>query len=165
MRLLFLLFAAMPIIEIAVLVQVGGIIGGWNTIALVIITAFAGAYLVRREGLHTLQTAQQKMQQNTIPGRELVEGMMLVVAGILLVTPGFITDILGFLFVLPGTRHILAAHISKHMKMRVVTSAGQYTQTGAGAHYEQYRTRKNDDDVIEGEYADKTEQDPDRRIR
>lgn len=165
MRILFLLFAAMPIIEIAILVQVGGIIGGWNTIALVIVTAFVGAFLVRREGLHTLQTAQQKMQQNTIPGRELVEGMMLVVAGILLVTPGFITDILGFLFVLPGSRHYLASHISKHMQMRVVTSAGAYTQAGPGGQTHGFRSRKDDDDVIEGEYDDKTEQDPDRRIR
>ena len=165
MRILFLLFAILPIIEIAILVQVGGIIGGWNTIAVVIITAFVGAYLVRREGLHTLQTAQQKMQQNTVPARELVEGMMLVVAGILLVTPGFITDILGFLFVLPPSRHYLAAQISKHMQMRVVTTAGTYTQTGPGRQEYGFRSRGNDDDVIEGEYDDKTEQDPDRRIR
>ncbi len=165
MRILFLLFAMMPIIEIAILVQVGGMIGGWNTVGLVIVTAFVGAFLVKREGLQTLQTAQSKMQQNMIPGRELVEGMMLVVAGILLVTPGFITDILGFLLVLPGSRHYFASHLSKHLQMRVVTSAGTYSQPGAGAQYTDTRQRNNDGEVIEGEYADKTEQDEDRRIR
>ena len=96
MRFLFLLFAILPIVEIALLVQVGGIIGGWNTIGLVILTAFIGAYFVKREGIATLQTAQAKMQRNELPGKEMVEGLMLVVAGILLVTPGLITDVLGF---------------------------------------------------------------------
>lgn len=165
MRILFLLFAIMPIIEIAILVQVGGMIGGLNTVALVIVTAFVGAFLVKREGIQTLQTAQSKMQQNMIPGRELVEGMMLVVAGILLVTPGFITDILGFLLVLPGSRHYFAAQLSKHLQMRVVTPTGTYSQPGAGQPYSRPRPGRNDEDVIEGEYADKTEQDEDRRIR
>lgn len=96
MRVLFLLFAILPIVEIALLVHVGDIIGGWNTVGLVILSAFIGAYFVKREGINTLQTAQAKMQRNEMPGNELVEGLMLVVAGILLVTPGFITDIFGF---------------------------------------------------------------------
>ena len=68
MRVLFLLFAIMPIIEIALLIKVGGIIGGWNTVAIVLLTAFIGAYFVKREGLQTMQTAQEKMQRGEMPG-------------------------------------------------------------------------------------------------
>ena len=92
----------MPIIEIALLVKVGGIIGGWNTIGIVLLTAFIGAYFVKREGIHTLQIAQEKMQRGEMPGKEMVEGLMLAVAGVLMVTPGFITDIFGILLVILG---------------------------------------------------------------
>ena len=102
MQILLLLFILMPIAEIALLLQVGDMIGGWNTVGLIIVTAFVGAYLVRQEGLSTLQKAQQKMANNEVPGKEMMEGLMLVIAGVLLVTPGFITDIIGFLFVLPN---------------------------------------------------------------
>ena len=178
MRVLFILFAVLPILEIALLVNVGSIIGGWNTIGIVILTAFIGSYFVKREGLSTLQTAQAKMQRNEMPGKELVEGLMLVVAGVLLVTPGFITDILGFMFVLPGTRHLLAAQVSKHMKMRVVmpgagadgfNTNGQQSPFGSdpfGSTDSPFNTSaKNKDDVIEGEYTDKTQNDEDKRLK
>ncbi len=169
MRVLFLLFAILPIIEIALLVQVGGLIGGWNTIGLVIITAFVGAYLVRREGFQTLQAAQSKMQHNELPGKEMVEGLLLVIAGVLLVTPGFVTDIIGFLFVIPGSRHLLAAQLSKHLKMRVVSGA-QFGQTGGfgqgPGHPFGPREPQDDGDVFEGEYNDKTHQDdPNKRLK
>ncbi|MCU7553467.1 FxsA family protein [Alteromonas sp. ASW11-19] len=169
MRVLFLLFAILPIIEIALLVQVGGLIGGWNTIGLVIITAFVGAYLVRREGFQTLQAAQSKMQQHELPGKEMVEGLLLVIAGVLLVTPGFVTDIIGFLFVVPGSRHLLAAQLSKHLKMRVVTP-GQFGQTGGFGQGPSdpfgQRHQPDDGDVFEGEYDDKTQQDdPNKRLK
>ena len=193
MRVLFILFAVLPILEIALLVNVGSIIGGWNTIGIVILTAFIGSYFVKREGLSTLQTAQAKMQRNEMPGKELVEGLMLVVAGVLLVTPGFITDILGFMFVLPGTRHLLAAQVSKHMKMRVIMpgaggasagpsgfNAGGFNTNGQqgpfgsdhfgsdpfGSKDSPFTTSaKNKDDVIEGEYTDKTQNDEDKRLK
>lgn len=179
MRVLFLLFAILPIIEIALLIHVGDIIGGWNTVALVILSAFIGAYFVKREGINTLQTAQAKMQRNELPGKELVDGLMLVVAGVLLVTPGFITDIFGFLFALPGTRHLLAAQVSKHMKMRVVTtgSAGSFHQQQSPFEqgrnpfdqnsnpFEQGTRPPQDEDIIEGEYSDKTQNDTDKRLK
>jgi len=167
LRILFLLFAILPIIEIALLVKVGGIIGGWNTIAIVIITAFVGSYLVRREGLHTLQTAQDKMQRNELPGNEIVQGLMLVIAGVLLVTPGFVTDILGMLFVLPGTRQHIASQVSKHMKTRVVSSAGFAGQGPFDSQQSPFTEAPKDQngDVIEGQYTDKTERDEDHRLR
>ena len=177
MRVLFILFALLPILEIALLINVGSVIGGWNTVGLVILSAFIGAYFVKREGVNTLQTAQEKMQRNEVPGKELVEGLMLVVAGILLVTPGFITDIFGFLLAMPGSRHFFAAQVSKHMKMRVVTP-GMGPGMGPGAGFgegqspfgqspfgEGPRSSQSGDDVIEGEYTDHTTNDPDKRLK
>lgn len=121
MPILFLLFAVIPVAEIALLIHVGGNIGGWNTVALVLVTAAVGAFLVKREGLATLQAAQAKMQQQQMPGQEMVEGACLLVAGVLLVTPGFMTDIVGFLLVIPPTRKALAKAASQKMKVNIVT--------------------------------------------
>lgn len=149
----------------------GSVIGGWNTVGLVILSAFIGAYFVKREGVSTLQTAQEKMQRNEVPGKELVEGLMLVVAGILLVTPGFITDIFGFLLAMPGSRHFFAAQVSKHMKMRVVTPGmgpgfGQgQSPFGQSPFGERPGQGQSGDDIIEGEYTDHTTNDPDKRLK
>lgn len=144
---LFLLFAVMPIVEIALLIQVGGVIGGWNTVAVVIVTAFIGAYLVRREGLSTLQTAQQKMNQGQMPGEELAQGLLLLVAGVLLVTPGFVTDFIGLLFTVPVTRKLIGkALLLKFMQSKHATEQFSHTQ-----HY-QARNDSQDGDIIEGEY-------------
>jgi len=141
LRVLFILFALLPILEIALLINVGSVIGGWNTVGLVLLSAFIGAYFVKREGVSTLQTAQEKMQRNEVPGKELVEGLMLVVAGILLVTPGFITDIFGFLLAMPGSRHFFAAQVSKHIwgrelqaSDRVSHRLGKVLSTSVHAH-------------------------------
>jgi UPF0716 protein FxsA len=161
LRNLFLLFALMPIIEIALLVQVGGVIGGWNTILLVLASAFIGAYFVRREGVNTLKTAQHKMQSNELPGQEMLEGLMLVVAGVLLVTPGFITDVFGLALVLPPSRKWFAHKLKKHLSMQIVSGAS------FNAHQQYHSTShasKQEDDVIEGEYQDKSDTDKNNRL-
>ncbi len=174
MRVLFILFALLPILEIALLINVGSVIGGWNTVGLVLLSAFIGAYFVKREGVSTLQTAQEKMQRNEVPGKELVDGLMLVVAGVLLVTPGFITDIFGFLLAMPGSRHFFAAQVSKHMKMRVVAAGmgpgtagfGQgQSPFGQSPFDERSRSHNSDGDVFEGEYTDHTTNDSDKRLK
>jgi UPF0716 protein FxsA len=114
---LFILFAILPILEIMLLINVSDNIGGWNTFAIVLITAFFGAYFVRREGANTLRNVQLKMAQGQMPGKELSEGLLLLVAGVLLVTPGFITDVAGLLFTIPSTRTpIAAALVTSFMK-------------------------------------------------
>lgn len=149
---LFLLFAILPIVEITVLINIGDQIGGWNTVAIVIVTALAGAYLVRQQGLSTLLHAQQKMQTGNIPGQELAEGLLLVIAGVLLVTPGFITDGLGFLLCLPMTRPVIAKSLLKQLSVQVVS---QKTQNGQ--FYNQQRPSSNDD-IIEGEFEHKDDE-------
>ncbi|GGF77144.1 FxsA family protein [Alteromonas lipolytica] len=159
MRFLLLLFIVMPIAEISLLLQVGDLIGGWNTVGLIIVTAFVGAYLVRQEGISTLQTAQAKLAQNQVPGTEMLEGMLLVIAGVLLVTPGFITDILGFTFALPWSRKWIATRAAKHLTVHTVNATQQTSyqhsrQPGAG----------HDGDTFEGEYTDNTQNDPNNRL-
>lgn len=104
MKFLFLLFIIVPIIEITVLINVGEAIGAWNTVGLVLLSAFVGVNMLRYQGLSTLARAQQRMSQGEMPGQEMVEGIVLAVGGALLVTPGFVTDVIGFSCLIPFTR-------------------------------------------------------------
>lgn len=153
---LFLLFAILPIVEIAILINVGEQIGGWYTVAIVILTAFLGARLVRQQGLQTLTQAQKKMQSGVAPGLEMAEGLLLVIAGVLLVTPGFITDGIGFLLSLPMTRPVIAKNLLKHLSTRVTTQSfqGNFQQQ----HYQQYSSSQQSEDIIEGEFEHKDKQ-------
>jgi len=128
-RILFALFIIVPIIEITVLMQVGELIGAWPTVAIVIISAWLGAKYVRQQGLATLQSVQTKMAQGEMPSSEIVTGLMLLVAGVLLVTPGFVTDIFGLSLLVPAVRQALASTVQKHMK----TSQG--SAFSANAHF------------------------------
>lgn len=167
---LFILFAVLPIIEIALLVNVGEQIGGWNTVAIVIFTAFVGAYMVRREGISTLMQAQQKMQAGAMPGQEMAEGLLLVIAGVLLVTPGFITDGLGFLLSFPLTRPLIAKSVMKQITASAIKgqtqgqTSGFYYQSNQQTPHSQWQNTANQDDVIEGEYVNKDEVDNNKRL-
>jgi UPF0716 protein FxsA len=118
--LITVIFLVVPIIEIYLLIQVGQVIGAGWTIFLVVFTAVIGVWLLRIQGLSTLTRAQQKMQQGELPAREILEGMGLVVAGALLLTPGFFTDTVGFFLLFPPTRIWLVSRIASRM---VVSSA------------------------------------------
>ena len=98
-----------PIIEIAVFIALGGEIGIWNTICLIVITAIIGAWLLKTQGLTTLRRAQESLSRHIFPVTELFDGICLLVAGILLLTPGFVTDLIGFLLSVPPTRIALRA--------------------------------------------------------
>ncbi|SEQ14559.1 UPF0716 protein FxsA [Ectothiorhodospira magna] len=103
-----LLFFTIPLIEIFVLIKVGGIIGIWATVGLVILTAVIGAFLLKQQGIATLTRIQRSMDQGQLPAQALVEGLFLVIGGALLLTPGFFTDAIGFACLLPLTRQTLA---------------------------------------------------------
>jgi UPF0716 protein FxsA len=109
------IFLAVPIIEIYLLIQVGQVIGAVWTILLVVLTAVIGVWLLRIQGLSTLMRAQKKMQTGELPAYEMLEGMGLVVAGALLLTPGFFTDTVGFLLLLPPIRIWLVSRIASRM--------------------------------------------------
>ncbi len=157
---LFILFVVMPIAEIAVLINVGEIIGGWNTVLLVILSAMLGAFLVKREGVATLAQAQLKMQKGELPAKELGSGLLLLVAGVLLVTPGFITDIFGLLLTLPFTRNrigeVLFTALNGKVHMSGNMGAGGFGAGGFGHGDSNQSAFGQDDDIIDGEYQDKT---------
>ena len=137
--LIAIIFLAVPILEIYLLMQVGGVIGvGW-TIFLVVLTAVIGVALLKAQGISTLNRAQQKLQANELPAREILEGMGLLVAGALLLTPGFFTDTIGFLLLFPPTRILLVKAVASRMLM----SASLHVH---GQHGQQDRK----EDVIEG---------------
>lgn len=117
-KVLFLLFIVMPIVEIMVLMSVGNILGVVPTITLVILTAWAGAAMVRQQGLSTFQSVQGKLNQGEIPSEEIIAALLLLVAGVMLLTPGFITDGLGLLLLWPVSR----AQLVKILKKRFVVA-------------------------------------------
>ena len=107
MGVLFLLFLIVPFIELYVLIQVGQVIGALPTIGLLIAISVIGAWLVKREGFATLARARERIDAGQMPGRELVDGVLILFAGALLVSPGFLTDVVGVLLLLPPVRATL----------------------------------------------------------
>ncbi len=103
---LFLCFTLIPVIELYLLIQLGSVIGGFNTVLLVILTGFAGAWLARLEGLNTMLKVRQNLNQGLMPAEELMDAFIILVAGIVLITPGLLTDCMGLLLLLPYTRNM-----------------------------------------------------------
>ena len=101
---LFLLFTIVPVVELLILIKIGSRIGALNTVALVILTALLGLMLVRLEGLRTLRQIQLALAQGQIPAEELLDGLLIFVGGILLLTPGVLTDLFALVLLIPYTR-------------------------------------------------------------
>ena len=158
MPIIFVLFVAVPIIEIALLVQVGSIIGTFNTIAIVIITAILGTWLLRQQGMATLLNAQLRMQSGEMPATQIIEGVLLLVGGVLLLTPGFVTDAIGFFCLIPYSRRWLASRLAARSSGWVVTSMtgggfGHSASRAPGsANRSGHSRRTSEGDVLEGEY-------------
>jgi len=142
--LLLLLFLLVPLLEIYLLIVVGGIIGAFPTVVLVVLTAVIGAALARHQGLATLRRLQATMARGEAPAIEMLEGVLLLVGALLLLTPGFFTDALGFVCLLPPTRRLLSLWALK--RFMVITPAGR----PPGAH--QPRT-------LEGEFRREDDED------
>lgn len=162
-RVFFFIFG-FALLEVLVLAQVAGAIGWPITIAATVATALLGSYLFRRQGLSTWVRLNQRMQQGEMPGQEMVEGMMLLLGGALLITPGFITDAAGFALLLPGSRRWMANKVIQKGSLQSFTTvqgAGfAYTRSsypGGATNPFQQRPGSNDDrtglggDTIEGE--------------
>ncbi len=141
LQVIFLLFLIIPFIEIYLLLKIGAIVGVFPTIFLVVFTAVLGAWLLRQQGLATWLRLQESLAKGTIPAFEMIEGPILLVGGALLLTPGFFTDILGFLCLIPASRKKLANYI---------IAKGIITTTGAAPG--QQTPKPGSTNVIEGEY-------------
>ena len=141
MNTLLLSIILIPIIEIYLFIKIGSQIGAFKTIFLIFFTAVVGVYYAKHEGLNTIKSGLTNMVRNQIPAYELISGAAIAFAAILLIIPGFATDILGFLLIFPPTRKLLFGRISKN--------------------YESKKTEKKN--FIEGEFED-IEDDHDRKI-
>lgn len=157
---LFLLLVAVPVIEIALFIEIGGWIGTWPTVAIVILTALVGSILLRKQGLHAMQSVQTRLAAGENPGRLLADGAMILVAGALLLTPGFFTDGVGFLLLIPGMRLVLFNFLASRIKFQSihVQSTGPDGTTRHDAWGEaRFGGRGH---TVDGDYEDVTPQDP-----
>jgi len=101
---LFLAFTLVPVLELYLLIKIGAVIGAMNTMVLVILTGFAGAYLARMQGMQTMRRVRSQLQQGIMPAEDLIDAVIIFVAGIVLLTPGFLTDLAGLLLLFPASR-------------------------------------------------------------
>jgi len=141
MNAVILFIIGIPAIEIYLMIKVGGAIGAFNTIILIFFTAITGVYFAKIAGLSTLKSGFNQLIKNEIPVYEIISGAALAFAAFLLILPGFLTDIVGFLLIIPITRKLILKPISS-----------------------KFKNKKNNTDVIEGEieeniYDDKSEND------
>lgn len=113
---LFILFITVPLIELYTLITIGKTIGAFNTFALVIGTGALGAYLAKREGFAVWAKIQTELKEGNLPKNELIDGVLLFVAGVVLITPGVFTDIFGLILLTPQGRAIVRGYLSKHFK-------------------------------------------------
>lgn len=113
-RLLFALFLIVPVLEMYLLIKVGSLIGAFPTILAVILAAVLGIVLLRIQGLATLQRVQQSLARGELPAREMLEGVVLFAGGVLFLAPGFLTDALGLLCLVPAVRRHLVAVLLRH---------------------------------------------------
>jgi len=156
-RLLFLIFLIVPIVEIYLLIQVGEEIGAGWTVFLVVATAVVGAGLLRQQGLATFFSAQQKMAEGELPASAMIEGVMLLLAGALLLTPGFFTDALGFLILVPMLRKRFAQSL---LNRGFMTGGSVFTAQSSqrtSYHSDGEKGKVEQGKTIEGDYIRRDE--------
>ena len=144
-----IIFIVIPLVEMLVLFEVAEVIGGWQTLALVVLTAVIGVQILKQQGLSTLLRANQRLQEGQLPAQEIVEGFMLAAAGAMLLTPGFITDTLGFLCLTGPVRRPLARRI---ISTGVIKAMGPGQGNSQYWSYREYR-RDSEGNIYEGEYS------------
>lgn len=151
---LFVAFIVVPVIEIYVIVKVGGVLGVLPTVAILLAVSVLGAWLVRREGRRAWRVLNEAFGEGRIPGRELADAALVLVGGVLLLTPGFVTDVLGFCLVLPPVRPLVRRGLLALVRRRARVVAAR---TGTAA---QGSAQRPDGHVVRGELLDDDEETP-----
>jgi UPF0716 protein FxsA len=128
----FVLLLVVPILEIATIIAVGKVIGGWQTLLLLLLESALGAWLVRREGGRAWQALNEALSTGQMPSRQLADAALVLVGGTLLLTPGFLTDIVGFFFILPITRPLARTMLEAAVAKRLL--GGVFSGRGSGGH-------------------------------
>lgn len=141
--LLAVAFIVVPLLEIYVLIQVGQVIGPWWTILLLVLDSILGGWLIRREGVRAWRALRAAVEQGKLPARELADGVLVVLGGALMLSPGFVTDGLGILLILPVTRPVFRRLLTSYAASRVVVRTHARPGPAAG-----------DESVVRGEVVD-----------
>jgi UPF0716 protein FxsA len=116
---LFLLFLIVPVIEIYLLIKVGSLIGGLATVAVLLLISLLGAYLVRSQGFRIIARIQEELSRGRLPAAQMLDGALVFVGGVLLMTPGFFTDFLGIFFLIPVTRSVIKMWLGLWLQARI----------------------------------------------
>lgn len=116
---LLILFVIIPGVELYILIEVGKKIGSLPTIGIIVLTGILGAYLVKRQGFMILKKIQNDLNEGIMPGDSLIQGAIILIGGVLLLTPGFITDIIGFVFLIPVSRLVVKKYLLKWLKGKI----------------------------------------------
>lgn len=133
---LILLFIVAPLVELWVIIQVANVVGAWETIALLIIESAIGAWLLKRQGVATLARFSAAIDEGRMPSNELIDGFLLIIAGALMLAPGFIGDILGFLLIIPISRRPFRAVIRRRFRLGTLGKYfGMATSSAAGTRF------------------------------
>lgn len=143
---LFIAFVTVPLIEIALFIQVGGAIGLWSTLLIVVVTAVIGTYLVRQQGAQALNNVRQSFGGLQDPSEALAHGAMILFSGALLLTPGFFTDAVGFALLVPAVRMAVFRWAKSRIHVASFSTQGP--------------TRYDQSDIVDGNYTDVTEDAP-----
>ena len=140
MNAVLLFIIGIPLIEIYLMIKIGGVIGAFNTIFLIFFTAITGIYFAKLEGLNAIRSGFNQLVKNEMPIYEIISGAALAFAALLLIIPGFLTDLIGFLLIVPMTRKIF---------IKIISS--------------KFNKKKIDEDFIEGDFEETTQNDNDRK--
>lgn len=138
MQIIFVFFLIVPIIEIYLWIEIGGLIGFFPTLFFIIFTAVLGTWLFRQQGFATWRCFQEAVARGEVPAYEMIEGVMLLIGAVLLIAPGFFTDLLGFICLIPSLRRTIAQYMLQHSIVQMQSSP--FTQP------------TQERDAIEGEY-------------
>lgn len=154
---LLFLFTVVPLLELFVLLRVGKLIGGWNTLGIVFITGIWGAYLARTQGRQVWAAVQSRLARGELPANHMIEGILVLIGGVLLVTPGFATDFVGLSMIWPWTRRLYVARMKAVFSHQIARGhVHVYTNTGYGSSHtththEEFRQRPQVRDLADSE--------------
>lgn len=158
---ILLIFIGVPIAEIAIFIQAGELIGLWPTLAVVVLTAVIGTALLRQQGLQTLGRVRESLERGAMPVGELFTGLCLLLAGVLLLTPGFLTDTIGFVLFVPAVQRLLGS-----WAMRAIAAHGDIFVNDRKVHESDFGPRRTPEGggvVIDGDFAEVDESEPPKR--
>ncbi|MCB9025764.1 MAG: FxsA family protein [Bdellovibrionaceae bacterium] len=146
MLILFLLFTIVPIIELFLLIEVGKVIGAWDTVFIVFTTGVVGAYMAKSQGLSILMSTQKQLAQGQLPTDNIIQGVLVFIGGVFLITPGFITDFLGLTLVFPLTRNLYIHSVKTFFQKKIKSGGMQFYTNINGEWY----SSENQRDVTPG---------------